>query len=322
MAVKKRPIKRSAVRRRAPASEVARRRSAGRPVALPRPHKMAPVGHTRVALIDCDVLLYMAVLQFQEEVGPNKDNEYSYVVKMDHVQNELEDRVKDAMHQTGASHALLATTHTENWRRRVYRTYKENRQMKKPLGFMAAKRWVHQELPGMFDGKVAAHEEPYLEADDLLGLWATNLKTVRAFIGLGPKEKVDTVICGDDKDYRTIPGLLWNPRQTDKGVQKISPIDAVRFHMEQTLMGDPTDAVKGLKGIGPVKARNIIEDAGTSPEVWWPTVVEMYDKLGNGESEALRTAQALRILQYEDYDWTKRNVRLWSPERLTQEAST
>lgn len=308
-------------RRKAPADAAKRVREPvhrPKPSNLPKVKKKKKPKHDRVALIDADILLYMATTQYLEETGPDENDEYSYVINMEYVRKELQHRVQDTMDATGATHALLATTSIHNWRKRVYAEYKKNRSIKKPLGFRAAKEWLASFFPESNEN-IRYLEIPHLEADDILGLHATHQGRTRKLFDDALSKTFDTVVCGDDKDFKTIPGQLWNCRKPDLGIVTITPKEAVRFHLEQTLMGDMTDFVRGVRGIGPVKARSIMEDVGTSPEVWWKTVVQAYVDGNLSEKDALRTAQALRILQYDDYDFKEAKVNRWSPSQLTLE---
>jgi DNA polymerase-1 len=103
---------------------------------------------------------------------------------------------------------------------------------------MWAKEYLAQEYPSFI--------RPRLEADDCMGILATNSKL------LGSSYEGDQIImCSEDKDMRTIPGFLYNPNQPQLGVISISEEDANRFHMWQTLTGDQTDGYPGCPGIGP-----------------------------------------------------------------------
>ena len=81
---------------------------------------------------------------------------------------------------------------------------------------------------------------PRLEADDCMGILSTHKTLV-------PGERI---IVSNDKDMQTIPGLLFNPAK-DKKPRRISELEADRFFMYQTLVGDTTDGYPGCYGIGP-----------------------------------------------------------------------
>ena len=62
---------------------------------------------------------------------------------------------------------------------------------------------------------------------------------------------------------------------------------------KQILSGDPGDGYQGLKGIGPVKAEQIL--ARYDREVWWSSIVEEYIDRGLTEKDALQQARVARI---------------------------
>jgi 5'-3' exonuclease len=95
------------------------------------------------------------------------------------------------------------------------------------------------------------------EADDLLGI-----DQCQAFLN----DEEETMIVTIDKDLDMIPGWHYFPGITRKGVvvkpprqYLVSPTEAIRFFYYQMLIGDPTDNIKGVHGIGPKKAKVILE---------------------------------------------------------------
>ena len=84
------------------------------------------------------------------------------------------------------------------------------------------------------------------EADDLIGIRATQI---------GPY----AVVASIDKDMLQIPCIhynLWKKTWT-----KVSEWDGLLFFYEQILTGDKADNIIGLHGVGPVKAKKVIEGA-------------------------------------------------------------
>ena len=83
--------------------------------------------------------------------------------------------------------------------------------------------------------------------------------------------------------------------------------------MYQTLIGDKVDGYSGCKGIGDKTARKILGDVGkNSLEKMWGLVKNSYEKMGYTEEDALRNARMARILRAEDYDFKKKEVKLWN----------
>lgn len=95
-----------------------------------------------------------------------------------------------------------------------------------------------------------------LEADDLVGLAKTYYNNL----------KIDNIIGSIDKDVlKQIPGTHFNykfDKDTEDfaGEVHTTPDEAIRFLFLQVLMGDSTDGIQGLKGVGEVKANKYLDD--------------------------------------------------------------
>lgn len=193
-------------------------------------------------------------------------------------------------------------TDSVNWRHGIYPLYKANRKDKpKPPVLSQVKEYIRETYK--------TYQRPTLEADDILGILATS----GARIITHPGEKI---IVSADKDMRGIPGLFHD--LGPKTVEEISEQEADRWHMFQTLTGDAADGYPGCPGIGPKKAGRILEN-GEDYASWWPLVVKAYEKAGRTEDDALTQARIARICRVTDYDYIKKEVKLWIP---TTDAST
>lgn len=191
-----------------------------------------------------------------------------------------------------ADSVILALTHKANFRKGILPSYKENRVgQRKPIGLQALKKHVYESYD--------TYVRDGLEADDVLGILSTSPSIIT-----GRK-----IIISIDKDFKTIPGLLYNPDKPLEGVVEVSENEANYWHFYQTLVGDKTDGYAGCPGIGPKNAEKIL--AGTTE--WWPAVVKAFAKAGLGEQEALTQARVARILRACDFDFTQRKPILWNP---------
>jgi 5'-3' exonuclease len=94
-------------------------------------------------------------------------------------------------------------------------------------------------------------------------------------------KKIKYVICSRDKDLDQIPGPHYDPRTKE---QYIVRNPQLRF-WQQTLSGDSTDNVPGLKGFGEKTSVRLLAPIPT--ELWGPTVLRQYIKAGQrlGRSE-------------------------------------
>lgn len=191
--------------------------------------------------------------------------------------------------------ALSVATQT-GWRRPILPTYKANRaKAHKPLALepcrqLLLKRWK-------------AYIRPTLEADDVLGILATHRTLVKG----------EKIVVSIDKDLRQVPGRIYNPRSEE--MVEVSEEDGDYLHMLQTLTGDTVDGYTGLPGIGPVKAAKLLGERDVPLLQWWAHVVAAYEAKGLTEDDALVQARVARVCRAEDYDFKKKEVRLWTPPK-------
>ena len=148
------------------------------------------------------------------------------------------------------------------------------------------------------------YEKPQLEADDVIGILATSNKIIKG----------DKVVWSLDKDFKTIPCKFR--RESPDGSHEsrcISPEEADWWFMYQTLIGDKVDGYEGCKGVGDKTARKILGEIGEKSLIdMWQTVKETYTTKGYTEADALLNARMARILRAEDYDFKKKEVKLWN----------
>ena len=248
----------------------------------------------RALLVDADIVAYQAVTECLVETR-NSDDEWTYVCDMKRATEMVELRLQDHLTALNADKIVLAFGSANNWRKRVMAEYKANRKdRRKPLGYKALVEW----MSGQWPTKTA----PDLEADDLIGIMATDA----AFM-----PGTDKVIVSEDKDFNGVPGKLFNPRKPEDGTVFVNAGMADKFHMLQTLTGDPSDGYKGCPGCGPVKAAEVLEGAKDAADAW-NRVVAAYVAKGLTEVEALQNARVARILRRTDVD-SRGNVILWTP---------
>lgn len=100
-----------------------------------------------------------------------------------------------------------------------------------------------------------------MEADDLLGIAQC-------------KGKEQTVIASVDKDFKQIPG--WHYNIMHRQLFHVDEQTADLWLWQQMLIGDTADNIKGVHGIGPVKAAKLLQDK--SPEEARELVKDLYQK--------------------------------------------
>jgi len=235
-------------------------------------------------LIDSDILLYQTAFACERECRWDDDT-----ITLHTDANELLsalDRAIDALVGTLGGTPVLCMTSPNNFRKALYPDYKANRTARKPLGFRLAREHLQQSYK--------TYERDGLEADDCLGI-----------LGTLPATKNPIIVSGD-KDLDQIPGRHANMAGD---VYEVSPEQGQAFFWTQCLTGDSTDNYPGCPGIGPKTAQKILEGS----EYPWPKIVASYQKKGLSEAYALTQARLAKILTYQDYDFTKKEPILWTP---------
>ena len=178
---------------------------------------------------------------------------------------------------------ILFFSDSVNFRKSIQPAYKGHRNRKKPCGY---KRVINR-LKTEYEVVIM----PTLEADDALGIYATN--------------NPDCVICSPDKDMRQIPGRLFDMSE----MMNVEKAAGEKWHLIQTLAGDQTDGYSGVPGIGIKRAIALFEEKGYSLK----TVVEAFAEKDLSEDVALENARLAKILTASDYDFDKQQPILWSP---------
>jgi 5'-3' exonuclease len=103
-----------------------------------------------------------------------------------------------------------------------------------------------------------------MEADDACAIAAKHFKP----------EYDEIIIAACDKDLKQIPGVTFYDYSKHQA-HLITAFDAALNLGIQALMGDSTDNIKGLDGIGPKKAAKVLSECTTITQIKW-TVARMY----------------------------------------------
>lgn len=238
----------------------------------------------RTLLIDGDIVAYRYSSTVEQEVDWG-DDVWSLWSDAKEAKQLILQYLDHLVEATAADDFVFTFSDKDNFRKAIYPDYKSNRKGKrKPTCYKGVKTWLESEYESI--------EMPGLEGDDVMGILATS----------GKYE--ETVIVSEDKDMKTIPGLLWRAAE----MEDISEEYADYYHLYQTLVGDPTDGYKGCKGVGDKRATDILTKDPT-----WEAVVKAYEKAGQTEEEALVQARLARILRASDYNTNTKEPILWTP---------
>lgn len=88
-----------------------------------------------------------------------------------------------------------------------------------------------------------------------------------------------------------------------------TPEWAIKFPFMQTIMGDTSDNVIGIKGIGPKTAQKLLSEA-LEPSQMWDIVVSTYKKHSRTEEEAIMNMRMVNMLQL---NHETKELKLWEP---------
>jgi len=181
------------------------------------------------------------------------------------------------------SSMILFFSDSVNFRKKILPEYKGHRNRKKPCGYKRVINALAKEY------KVI--RKTGLEADDAMGIYATKYP--------------GNIIASPDKDMRQIPGQLYNFDE----VFTIDKEAGAAWHLIQSVSGDQTDGYGGVPGIGVKRAETLFKERGYT----WKAVVEAFKERNLTEEDALVNARLARILTADDYDFDRKEPKLWTP---------
>lgn len=205
----------------------------------------------KIALIDADSLIYYEM---------NKPT-------LEEALEGIDTRIQTIMEETGAEYFAGFLTVGKCFRYRLAKAkpYKHNRKVgAKPPVFYAVKEYLKQAWNFSW-----VHG---LEADDCVSLYAK----------IVTEEGNIPIICSPDKDVlKQVPGKHFNFQKCEW--VNTSIIVGDQFLWMQTLMGDSTDGIPGIPGLGAKTAEKII-NANDGITSYAQDVLQVYiDKFGTIE---------------------------------------
>ncbi len=217
------------------------------------------------ALVDGDIVAYRCAASADTE-----EDVSIALIRVDALMQEIMAAVGATGHKV-----FLSGSKESNFRYKVDPQYKANRlSMVKPIYLDSCKEFLVTNWK-------AERCEGY-EADDGMGM---------------AQKDSGTVICSIDKDLLQVPGSHYNFVKRYHSV--VTPDEGLRSFFVSTLVGDRSDNVIGVHGIGPVKAAKILEHL--LPEEYYEACREVY----NDDIRYHSNCQLLWI-------WRKPND-LWQP---------
>jgi DNA polymerase-1 len=258
----------------------------------------------RTLLIDGDIPAYKVSSRVQTTVDWGNGPVIS--ADLDEAKRQLSGEIKRYMKMLGATDSIIALSDTQNFRKTIYAPYKANRKnVIKPALLADLKKYL--------EDNYRTFKRPFLEADDVCGILATMGDEPGLITG-------DRIVVSEDKDLKSIPGRLFNPRHPERGTIEISVEQADLEHMRQTLTGDTTDNYPGCPGIGAKKVDGVLTKTDEK-QTLWELVVAAFVRKGLTEADAIVQAQVARILRAEDYDFINKRPIPWMPRKQQTEAA-
>lgn len=173
---------------------------------------------------------------------------------------------------TNGSGYSLYLTGRNNFRKTIDPQYKANRIGKEPPRHLQA---IREFLVANWGAEVCTG----YEADDALGMAQTH----------------DTVICSLDKDLLQVPGQHYNWVKQEK--LTVTSDDGLKAFYAQTLIGDRSDNIIGVAGIGKVKAEKLL--SSLLPNEYYDACRHLY----NDDERYHRNCQLLWIWREPNGTW-------------------
>ncbi len=203
------------------------------------------------ALIDFDIVAYRCSYKCKDDSEEDLFGEINSFV-IDIINRSKSDCYEGFLTSSSSKYPKTEKT---NFRKLIYPEYKDNRQgLEAPVHLDAARKFLVDEWKAIVC-------EGY-EADDALGM-------AQDYSGRS------SVICTIDKDLDQIPGKHYNWIK-DK-LYEVSEIEGIRSLYRSALVGDRSDNIFGVSGIGEVKAKGIIPDDLEDEQEMHDRVASLYD---------------------------------------------
>lgn len=213
----------------------------------------------------------------------------------------MEEMIDNTLAETGADEFSIFLSGENNFRYRIYPEYKANRVAPKPRHLKDLKNYLVE--------KYNAQVSDGCEADDLLGIAQDKWGSHNLGIDFTENNSTiySTIICSIDKDLRMIPGWHYSFEINGKGWTRpmekvfVEEFEGLKHFYTQCLIGDPTDNIKGVAGIGKVKAAKILEGIEAERELF-----DAVDSQYSSREEFEMNARCLWIWQKLNDDVTER----------------
>jgi hypothetical protein len=233
-----------------------------------------------IALIDGDVISYTAFPYDRENVpgqvplGKDENGVNLYSLEQDHeffqigVDN-FHKQIVDIEESLFADEVRIAVQGSTNFRRDMHPEYKVHKSRANSKSKSPVSQFVDPLRQHFVDIGLATASDN-CEADDLLREWSEEARKAGELFA----------ICSIDKDLKCIPGIHYNVKT--KKTEEVDEFNAIRFFYKQLLMGDATDNIPGLPGIGEKRAEKLILFCRNEEDLRRVVMESYIEKMGDG----------------------------------------
>lgn len=181
------------------------------------------------ALLDGDIIAYRSA------ASAEGDPEEIAILRTNNLLVEI-------LETTQADSFICYLTGSNNFRKEIFPDYKANRKQPRPKHLEACREFLCRDYKAIVtDGH---------EADDELGMGLSN----------------DKISCSIDKDLLQVPGEHYNFVRRE--FITITPEQGIRNFYSQMLIGDTSDNIKGVDGIGIKRAARLLDPLTTEEEMF------------------------------------------------------
>lgn len=270
------------------------------------------------ALIDGDILAYAygeikkkEPEKDQEDLAP--DTEVGEILPFELCFGVVENKIDECIRDTSADEYCIYLSHPEykSWRYDIstIQDYKAQRAGKEKPEYWS---FIRKNLEYHYNCVIAEN----IEADDAMSIeqYTDWFQCWKYQNGLSVEEKdgstLNTIICSQDKDLNMVPGwhYSWSVGDKDaKGPWWQDELNGLRCFYKQLLIGDSTDNILGLFGVGQRAACvQRIDTYSTEQEMFNECYKRYSERFGNYAEQFMRETGLLLWMQTTREDrWDK-----------------
>lgn len=175
--------------------------------------------------------------------------------------------IKNVLKNIDADSYQVFLTGGGQWRPERFPQYKANRDpTHKPTHYKAIREYLME----------------FHNGSDIIGSEADDALAWTQMMDPGTKANdqmaAESCICTIDKDLNMVPGFHFNWNRDD--LFWVDPDVGTRVFFEQWLVGDASDNIPGIKGVGDKSAQKILAGTPTAPLQLYLRVMEEWEKRG------------------------------------------